>query len=134
MPDPVVLFPETDEATYPVWLHVTNQYGCPDSVMKLVFIEGVFSVYVPNAFTPDGDGINDTFGPLGQGISDKDFAFTVFDRWGEAIFKTNDPATWWEGTSGGTQAMQGVYAWRLDLVDRYRNLDRQYYGHVTLVR
>ena len=134
VPDPVVLFPETDEATYPVWLHVTNQYGCPDSVMKLVFIEGVFSVYVPNAFTPDGDGINDTFGPLGQGISDKDFAFTVFDRWGEAIFKTNDPATWWEGTSGGTQAMQGVYAWRLDLVDRYRNLDRQYYGHVTLVR
>lgn len=133
-PDPVVLFPETEEATYPVWLHVTNEFGCPDSIMKLVFIEGVFSVYVPNAFTPDGDGVNDHFGPLGQGISDKEFEFTVFDRWGQPVFATNDPGQWWDGKVSGAEQVQGVYAWRLDLVDKYESIDRQYFGHVTLVR
>ena len=68
MPEPVVRFPEVDEGDYPVWLHVTNIYGCPDSVMKFVHIDGVFSVYVPTAFTPNNDGTNDLFGPQGIGI------------------------------------------------------------------
>ncbi|MCC6401163.1 MAG: gliding motility-associated C-terminal domain-containing protein [Flavobacteriales bacterium] len=134
-PDPIVLFPEDDEGDYPVWLHVTNQYGCPDSVMKVVHIDGIFFLYVPNAFTPDGDGVNDLFGPSGQGLADADYEFTVFDRWGSPVFRTNDWREHWSGIGpGGGPAGQGVYAWRLKAKDRYRGHRKEAMGHVTLVR
>ncbi len=133
-PNPTVTFPETDEAEYPVWLHVTNQYGCPDSIMRWVLIEGVFFIYVPNAFTPDGDGVNEFFGPQGQGIKDAEYRLSVFDRWGQPIFVTSDPNEPWDGTLGGDPAMAGVYAWKLEVVDRYREISKEILGHVTLVR
>jgi gliding motility-associated-like protein len=134
VPDPVVTFPDTDEGEYPVWLHVTNEYGCPDSMLRVVVVEGIFFVYVPNAFTPDGDGANDLFGPMGQGIKNAEYRLTVFDRWGEAIFTTTDMTEFWDGTVNGTPAMNGVYAWKLEVVDKYREINKEVLGHVTLVR
>ncbi|MCB0792705.1 MAG: gliding motility-associated C-terminal domain-containing protein [Flavobacteriales bacterium] len=135
VPDPIVLFPETDEGDYPVWLHVTNIYGCPDSVMKIVHIDGVFSLYVPNAFTPDDDGVNDLFGPLGLGLAEADFDMTIFDRWGQAIFRTNKLGEWWDGSlANGSPAMPGVYVWQIEFLDKYRGFHDKARGHVTLVR
>ncbi|HRO38433.1 MAG TPA: gliding motility-associated C-terminal domain-containing protein [Flavobacteriales bacterium] len=92
-------------------------------------------VHLPNAFTPDGDGINDVFSaivsdPVGQ------WALQIFNRWGEVVFTSNDPAAGWDGTSHGQQAPVAVYVWDL----RYRGttsmgvqqVHRQ--GSVTLVR
>lgn len=136
-PNPIVLFPEDDERTYPVWLRVTNQYGCPDSIEKFVLIQGIFFVYVPNAFTPDGDGVNDLFGAQGQGIDKSDFQLTVFDRWGRPVYQTTDRDKPWDGThggNGGEPAMQGVYAWKLEVADAYKGFRKEYLGHVTLAR
>lgn len=134
VPNVTVTFPETDEGEYPVWLYITNEFGCPDSIVKIVLIEGVFFLYVPTAFTPDGDGVNDFFGPLGQGIKDAEYRLSVFDRWGEAIFSTTDQAEFWDGTVNGTPSMIGAYAWKLEVVDKYREINKVMIGHVTLVR
>jgi gliding motility-associated-like protein len=120
-----------------VWLRVTNQYGCPDSVQKFVTIESAFFVYLPNVFTPDGDGVNDTFGAQGLGIDDQNFTLTVFDRWGRAVYQGTDPYTWWDGThggSGGEPVMQGVYAWKLEVRDKYKGFNKEMLGHVTVTR
>lgn len=74
-----------------VKLIVTDTIGCLDSVSETVFPP--MSVYIPTAFSPNGDAINDIFMVRGTGI--KDFEFSVFNRWGELIFKSNDVAQSW---------------------------------------
>lgn len=92
-------------------------------------------VYVPNAFTPDGDGRNDTFLPSLFSSVDK-WEFRVFNRWGELIFESKDPQAGWDGTRNGKDAPQGVYVWDL----RYEGLwtsgaaQEHLRGHVTLLR
>ncbi|MFB6258633.1 MAG: PKD domain-containing protein, partial [Flavobacteriales bacterium] len=76
-------FPSERPGTYDVCLKAENTYGCQDSICKEVVIEGRFILYVPNAFTPDGDGINDRFGPVVQGADESDYHFYIYDRWGE---------------------------------------------------
>ena len=51
-----------------------------------------FHLYVPNAFTPDNDGVNDAFHPLGAGFEGDLYTFSVFNRWGEVVFATDDPS------------------------------------------
>lgn len=65
------------------------------------------SIYIPNAFTPNGDGINDTFGVKGEGI--RNFRLYIYNRWGEKIFETNNPKHQWDGLYAGRPAEQGTY-------------------------
>ena len=69
------------------------------------------SIYVPNTFTPNGDGINDTFGIAGEAI--KDFTIQVYNRWGEMIFESANPNQRWDGTFKGVKVPQGAYVYRL---------------------
>jgi gliding motility-associated-like protein len=69
------------------------------------------SIYIPNAFTPNGDGINDTFGVKGEGI--KDFHLVIFNRWGEIIFESREARKQWDGKVDGQQVEQGVYVYEL---------------------
>ena len=81
-------------------------------MVKFVLIQGIFFVYVPNAFTPDGDGVNDLFGAQGQGIDNAEFQLTVFARWGKPVYLTTDRDKPWDGPyggNGGEPAMQGMY-------------------------
>ena len=67
-------------------------------------------IFVPNAFTPNGDGKNEIFFATAVGI--KDFSLKIFNRWGEVMFETNDPSEGWNGMHpGGKEAVQGVYTW-----------------------
>ncbi len=137
VPDPLVRFPDQDEGTYPVWLRVVNEFGCPDSVEKFIRVESAFFVFVPNVFTPDGDGINDTFGAQGLGIDPTNFRLTIYDRWGQELWTGTDPYKWWDGTysgNGGEPVMQGVYAWKLEVKDKYKGFGHEYLGHVTVTR
>ncbi len=92
-------------------------------------------VHVPNGFTPNGDGINDVFGPVvyGRFVT---YEFAVFDRWGERIFTTDQPGLPWDGSYNGTAVQDGVYVWTL----RYKALgedgvtQERLTGHVTLLR
>ncbi len=72
--------------------------------------------YTPNAFSPDNDGINDTFRPfLPAGIQINSYRFAVFDRWGNQVFETSNPDDSWDGTARGQQLPQGVFVYFLEL-------------------
>jgi len=93
--------------------------------------------YVPNAFTPNGDGINDVFRVYGSGFIS--FNLKVFDRWGEKVFETSDPNIGWDGTFRGELLPPDVFVYYVD-VEFINNLTpkqftREYLkGSVTLIR
>ena len=124
-PSPVA-FPE-HSTLYTVWLTDTN--GCRAADAVFVAIEG--TLYVPNTFTPDGDGVNDMFFALGTEI--KDFKMYVFNRWGEKIYEAANINNPWDGTYGGVQSQIDTYVWRIDYVEE-SGLRHKLFGHVNLVR
>ena len=69
------------------------------------------SIYIPSAFTPNGDGLNDTFGIKGEGVSD--FHIYIYDRWGEIIFESTEARKQWDGKYKGQQVEQGTYVYQL---------------------
>jgi gliding motility-associated-like protein len=98
---------------YTVNLIVKNQWGCIDSITKAVVIISDFLLYIPNAFTPDGDGLNDEFLPQGEFIGISAYELNVFDRWGSILFNTSDLNTGWNGNSSKTDQIvqDGVYTY-----------------------
>ena len=94
-------------------------------------------LFIPNTFTPDGDGINDLFEPTGWNIGKK--SLIIFDRWGEPIFSGEGNAAKWDGSLGGTQVQDGVYVWKfkyrfIDDVSGTLGAEREAVGHVTVLR
>ncbi|MFZ5553762.1 MAG: PKD domain-containing protein [Bacteroidota bacterium] len=132
--NPSFEFPNDTNGVYNVTLLVSNQYGCLDSIMYSVIIDGIFTLYVPNAFTPDGDGKNDIFMPFSEGFDAERFEFFIFNRWGEVIFKSTAPSTGWDGTFKGMAVKQDVYVWKVKAKDSYTKEEIEKYGHVTLIR
>jgi gliding motility-associated-like protein len=121
-------------ALYPVYLQVVNQYGCIDDTTIIVEVEPDFAFFIPNAFTPNGDGINDGFFGAGYGIIKYDI--WVFDRWGNLIFTTNDINQAWDGSvqgKGGDLAQIDVYVWKVVLTDVF-DKKHKFIGHVSLIR
>ncbi|MFT6717044.1 MAG: gliding motility-associated-like protein, partial [Saprospiraceae bacterium] len=121
-----------DTGTYVVKLFNYTVNGCIDSSEKPVTITPVIHFTIPNAFTPDGDGLNDFFNWKGYGIKETDFEFYIFNRWGEMIFKATD-FTPWDGYAGSRPAQQDVYVYKIyyqDVFDEKHKLT----GTVTLIR
>ena len=69
------------------------------------------SIYIPSAFTPNGDGLNDTFGVKGEGI--KNYHILIYNRWGEVIFESTEARKQWDGRYKGRPVEQGVYVYKL---------------------
>ncbi|MEO8588554.1 MAG: PKD domain-containing protein, partial [Flavobacteriales bacterium] len=134
VPDPMLTFPGEDRGEYPVTLIVTNANGCMDTTTLVVVIDGYFSVFVPNTFTPDGDGVNDMFLPVVKDQDPASHVFAVYDRWGERIFETSDAAEAWDGTLGGSKAKEDVYVWQVESTSVVDGKRRKFLGHVTLLR
>lgn len=121
-------------ATYPVYLQVTNQYGCVDDTTIYVIVEPDFEFFIPNCFTPNGDLLNDGF--FGKGYGIEKYELWVFDRWGNLIFNTKDINDAWDGSvagKGGDIAQEDVYVWKVVLTDVF-NKKHKYIGHVTLIK
>lgn len=79
-----------------------------------------FKAYVPNAFSPNGDGVNDDFRPLmPESVQVLEYDFRVFDRWGTLVFQTTDASTTWDGIYRGKELPQGVYLYHVYL--RYKD-------------
>jgi len=96
-----------DTGYFTVYLVVSNDVGCFDTSSVEIRIKDVFYMYVPNAFSPNSDGVNDVFHLQYRGISD--FNLTVFNRWGEILWHTNKPDESWDGKYQGKLVEQGVY-------------------------
>ena len=136
--NPTFEFPE-DTGTYQVNLLITNAAGCTDDITLSVIIEGEFIIFIPNAFSPNGDGKNDEFFPEGIGIDPSDYTFYIFNRWGDLIFESHQPSKGWNGIAhelGGTEVVQdGVYVWKLKVkAETTKEKNQEYVGHVTLLK
>jgi gliding motility-associated-like protein len=116
--------------TYELQLTVTNG-DCEDTKLGLVKVEPIFTFYIPSAFTPDDDGLNETF--FGTGESILTYNMKITDRWGKLIFESNDPDFHWDGTYLGKQVEIGVYVYQF-FVDDLFGYEHLYTGHVTLMR
>lgn len=113
-----------------VTLKIVTPNGCPG--IDSVLLRAPAHIYFPNAFTPDGDGVNDLFGPRFHDISE--FDMKIFDRWGELIFSTTDPNILWDGSVNGSGiAMTGVYVYTYRAVGHYFPA-QEGVGHVTLIK
>jgi len=134
--EPVHTYPNAEDAGYRACLLVENAFGCEDEHCEEFYIEGEFLVYVPNAFTPDMDGINDVFRPFVRGIEVDEYSFKIFNRWGEQIFDSITPSEGWVGDvqNGGYFAQNEIYTWVLKVKDLYTAEIHTAEGHVTLLR
>jgi gliding motility-associated-like protein len=125
-----------DSGQYPTTLIVTNQFGCSDTITKVVRIDTDHILFIPNAFTPTGDGLNEGFGPIGVGIRSKagDYRMQIFNRWGELIFESRKIEDLWYGLNDKDELLpNGVYVYQIDLIDAF-NRKQKYSGKVTLLR
>ena len=105
--------------------------GCMAYDQVCLTIENDFTVYIPNTFTPNGDGLNDFFLVSGEGISQTKLA--VYNRWGASVFYSEEVTKGWDGKFKGTECKQDVYTYVLS----FYGLDRKFYqrtGNVQLIR
>jgi gliding motility-associated-like protein len=111
---------------------VINTYDCPDTSRVMVRINPETLIFVPNAFTPDGDGKNEVFLTTAVGV--KSYYFKIFSRWGEVLFETDNPEVGWDGNyPNGTAAPVGTYTWMVFAKDQEEKLIEKR-GRLTLLR
>jgi gliding motility-associated-like protein len=89
------------------------------------------NLYVPNSFTPNGDGINDIFLPKGKGLTK--YNLMIFDRWGQKLFETSEFTTGWDGEFKGQECKQDTYVWKITASFPQGKV-KEYTGHITLNR
>jgi len=129
-----------ESGIYAVMLTVKNTDGCVDTALNYVQIISDYLLFVPNSFSPNGDGVNDYFMPKGVGIDGEDFELLIYNRWGDQIAKvegifSNDPVIGWDGIANKRKktAQQDVYVWSVKTIDPAGKKHR-YIGHVTLIK
>lgn len=123
-----------DTGVYQVKLVVSTVHNCFDSIIIPLKVNEISTLYVPNAFTPDGNSLNDVFAP--SGIQVYDYRMMIFDRWGEKIFESSVPNEGWDGKYRGTLCKEGVYVYKIEFKAINGEIKRQVQnrvGHVTLL-
>ena len=120
------------DSTYSVTLMIEDDLGCKDSIVKKVKISPPLYYYIPNSFTPNGDGYNEKF--VGKGLGIDKFEIIIYDRWGVEIFSSTDYNKGWEGRyKSGKYVPTGVYVYRVSIVgESGRTIQK--IGIVTLLR
>ena len=113
-------------------LYVENEFGCSDQETNQIQVNESFTFFVPNAFTPNGDGMNDYFQAEATGILD--FHMKIYDRWGELIYSSEDIHQGWDGNVFSGEVMgSGTYMYHISLLD-YNEKLWIYNGEFDLMR
>lgn len=117
---------------------ITKNYnGCTDTLSENITIKINFNFKpMPNAFSPDGDGKNDEFGPVADDFSNVDYHFVIYDKLGTIVFETNNPSKKWDGINQRTNKIASttpdVFVWKIVIKDQYNNTHTKT-GSVTLI-
>jgi gliding motility-associated-like protein len=122
-----------DTGSYTITLLTSTQYQCLDSTQQTITIAPDFMFYIPNSFSPNDDGINDTF--IGKGIFVKEYEMSIFDRWGNLIYKTDSIDKPWDGKAnmGNQLAQEDVYVYVVKITN-FKLEKHNFRGTVTLIR
>jgi gliding motility-associated-like protein len=111
-----------------------NGFGCTDTARSSINIAYDLRIWAPNAFRPDGDGLNEEFVIVGTDIEQSSIHLRIFNRWGELIHETKGREPRWDGRINGELAKNDVYVWMLSARTKcgFEDIDRM--GHVTVIR
>ena len=125
----------SDTGLYQIMLVVESSENCKDTSLNSIIIEKGFRIYVPNVFTPDRDGVNDMFGPVGTFGAVSDYTMQIYNRWGELIFESDDPSKYWDGTyfKNDKHVPEGNYVYFINIIDDYGE-QFSYTGNFIMVK
>ena len=103
-----------------------NDLNCTDTASKEIIILPSYTVYIPNTFSPNNDGVNDLFYPVGEGILE--FKISIYNRWGNQIYIGSTNTPW-----SGEDFPDGKYAYVIEILN-LRNSPFKYLGNVLLIK
>jgi gliding motility-associated-like protein len=120
---------------YTVTLVATSSHGCRDTSRIPVSIVDAFTFFAPNTFSPNGDGLNETFVPMGTGWDNSSFSLAIYDRWGKELFGSKNPAQGWDGRINKEKdpIQEDTFVWKVSLKDVFGK-SHQYSGTVQLIQ
>jgi gliding motility-associated-like protein len=122
----------TSIGDYTINLLITNDLGCTDTLSRLLCVENRVVLFLPNAFSPNGDGNNDLFKAEAIGMSA--FSLSIFNRFGEKVFETTSPENGWDGTFKGRALDPEVFVVYIQYIDQETGVAGEKVGSLTLVR
>lgn len=126
---PEMYYPEP--GNYSVVLHVYNEGNCEDEFIYDLCIDVSKQIFVPEVFSPNGDGLNDILYVRGKAI--EELLFIVYDRWGEKVFETTSNTVGWDGNYKGSKVPPGVFVWYLDAkLNDGKKINQK--GDISLIR
>lgn len=110
---------------------VSNKCGSASDTVDVKVDDCDQVIWVPNAFTPNNDGVNDVFLPYVENVST--YTLSIFNRWGQLVFQTNNPNEGWDGSYKGKPSLMDSYSWKMEFQD-FQNQKYTKYGFVILYR
>ncbi len=121
----------SSEGDYSVTLTVKDEFGCENSFTKNISVTVAHDLFLPSAFTPNSDGINDIFRLKGSGFVSADML--ILDQWGQLIFRTNNAVVGWDGSVKGNLAPNGTYSYivKIKLND---GSDKVLKGNISIIK
>ncbi len=131
---PIYEFPSQDTGSYHVTLIATNEFGCVDSTSQIIRVSEQITVFIPNSFSPNGDGRNDIFMPGLMWDDIAHYELTVFNRWGQVVYQTQTNNTGWDGQFQNRPAPKGSYNFLLKVQSTFEEKVHTVHGTVLLVR
>lgn len=124
----------THAGYYTITLTAIDSTGCRDSIKTRVSVTVPYFFYIPNSFSPNGDGVNEHFAPQGEGVDAAEYVMMIYDRNGNILFKTHNPYDYWDGRGkSGKTCPAGVYVYYI-LLKTLNGETKEYNGSVTLLR
>lgn len=133
---PTFTFPYDNEGNYTVYLTAISDSGCVDSTSENVFIKGELIYYIPTAFSPNNDGVNDCFKPELNGTEEflLSYEFSIYNRWGEQVYTSKTINGCWDGTYNMKNALPGIYTYKIIMRSQFSAEKIMKHGRFTLIR
>ncbi|MBF25201.1 MAG: hypothetical protein CMP49_01605 [Flavobacteriales bacterium] len=121
-----------EEGSYFVTLTAWDQFGCSNYYNEIINIAPALIFYSPDIFSPNGDGVNDTFNV--SVVGQEDFELIIFDRWGKQIFSTTNPQEGWDGKyPNGKEVPQDVYMYKVYMTNS-ASMEKTEKGRVSIIK
>ena len=131
--NPLITFNKVGK--YEITMESKSTFSCTNKYSKWIEVKNDFNVYIPNTFTPDADGLNDTFKPVfsPEGVDFTKYQMEIYDRWGQRLYSTTNHDMGWDGKVKGELVKEGSYVYRIKFADMMGQVFDKL-GNVVLLR